>query len=129
MFRSSYTKMPKVAKVPASRPPGARRRPWPADQPDRGGGDRWHEREELEADVNERTQEPRCLLIVEPQPVLGVHGVRGRVSRRGGGQAIEAAAALDLVLSNVRFAFRGRADDGWRDSQGRSRGETRGILP
>ena len=97
-------------------------RPWPADQPDRGGGDSWHEREELEADVNERTQKLRCLLIVESQPVVGVHG-RPWASIPGGadGQAIEAAAALNLVLSSVRSAFRGRAVGGWRDSQGRSR--------
>ena len=57
-------------------------RPRLPDQPDRGDGDRRHEGEQLEADVDERAQELRRLLVVEPQGVVGVHGLRYSISSR-----------------------------------------------
>jgi hypothetical protein len=85
VFRSSYTKMPKgrqESEHPDPQELGGR--PWLSDEPDRGAGDRRHEGEELEANVDERTQELSCLFIVDPQPLPASMASAGEYSRRTG---------------------------------------------
>ena len=48
-------------------------RPWAGEESDRHGGERRHERDQPEADVGERAQQLRRLLVVQPQAVVGVH--------------------------------------------------------
>lgn len=55
-----------------------RRRPGGAEQSDCSSGDRGNDGEQLEAHIHQRTNELARLVVVEAQPIVGVH--RERVS-------------------------------------------------